>query len=58
MDLYVFARALFNEKLRLAGLEAENPTLWDAQHPEQAKEKFSEETLQEKVNEESGTNSS
>ncbi|CAG5094363.1 Oidioi.mRNA.OKI2018_I69.XSR.g13488.t1.cds [Oikopleura dioica] len=58
MDLYVFARALFNEKLRLAGLQAENPTLWDAQHPEQAKDKFSEETLQEKVNEESGTNSS
>ena len=50
MDLYVFARSLFNEKLRLAGLKAENPTLWDAQHPDQAKEKFSEETLQEQVN--------
>jgi len=50
MDLYVFARSLFNEKLRLAGLKAENPTLWDAQHPDQAKAKFSEETLQEQVN--------
>ena len=34
MDLYIFARALFNKKLRVAGLQAENPTLFDAQHPE------------------------
>ena len=34
MDLYIFARALFNKKLRAAGLQAENPTLFDAQHPE------------------------
>lgn len=34
MDLYIFARALFNKKLLAAGLEPQNPTLWDAQHPE------------------------
>ena len=28
MDLYIFARALFNKKLLAAGLEAQNPTLW------------------------------
>ena len=53
MDLYIFARALFNKKLRAAGLTAENPTLWDAQHPEIFDEQ--ELTMQDKVVMELGT---
>ena len=50
MDLYIFARALFNKKLRAAGLTAENPTLWDAQHPDASDD--NDVTMQEKVVEE------
>ena len=46
MDLYIFARALFNKKLRASGLQAENPTLWDAQHPETLDSTI---TMQDKV---------
>ena len=53
MDLYIFARALFNKKLRAAGLTAENPTLWDAQHPETLE--LDEVTMQEKVVQELAT---
>ena len=52
MDLYIFARALFNKKLCAAGLSAENPTLWDAQHPEESNDGI---TMQEKVVEELAT---
>ena len=47
MDLYIFARALFNKKLRAAGLNNENPTLWDAQHPDEVE--VSEQTMQDKA---------
>ena len=51
MDLYIFARALFNKKLLSAGLEAQNPTLWQAQHPDSsaASDIIAKPTLQEEA---------
>jgi hypothetical protein len=48
MDLYIFARALFNKKLLAAGLKPNNPSLWDAQHPEES-ENLGKITLQEEA---------